>query len=65
MNPLLANNLEKIKIYCRQYDVEKLYAFGSATKERCQACTLDKLNIYCVKSVGLTPCDMCIGALNG
>jgi uncharacterized protein len=33
MNPLLEYNLEKIKLYCRQHDVEKLYAFGSATTD--------------------------------
>jgi uncharacterized protein len=30
MNPLLKKNMEKIRTYCQQHDVEKLYAFGSA-----------------------------------
>ncbi len=50
MNPLLANNLEKIKIYCRQYDVEKLYAFGSATKQRCPIFNLKKLRKFALKA---------------
>ena len=33
MNNLLKNNIEKIKKYCREYDVEKLYAFGSVMDE--------------------------------
>ena len=31
MNKLLENNLEQIKNYCQEYDVEKLHAFGSIT----------------------------------
>ncbi len=31
MNKLLENNLEQIKQYCREYDVERLHAFGSIT----------------------------------
>lgn len=33
MNPLLKKNLKKIRFYCQQRDVEKLYAFGSATTD--------------------------------
>lgn len=29
MNNLLKNNLDKIRKYCTEHDVEKLYAFGS------------------------------------
>lgn len=29
MNTLLTNNLETVIKYCREYNVEKLYAFGS------------------------------------
>ncbi len=29
MNILIKNNLDQIRKYCREYDVEKLYAFGS------------------------------------
>jgi|SRR3989304_4972857 len=29
MNNLLKNNLDKLRQYCQEYDVEKLYAFGS------------------------------------
>jgi len=34
MNKLLKNNLKQIKNYCQQFDVEKLYAFGSITTDR-------------------------------
>ena len=33
MNKLLENNLEQIKSYCQEYDVEKLHAFGSITSD--------------------------------
>ena len=33
MNKLLEKNLELIKNYCREYDVEKLHAFGSVTSD--------------------------------
>lgn len=34
MNRLLENNLSKIKTFCKQFDVERLHAFGSATSEK-------------------------------
>ncbi|MBF0119588.1 MAG: nucleotidyltransferase domain-containing protein [Desulfobacterales bacterium] len=33
MNKLLENNLDKISKYCKDYEVEKLYAFGSITTD--------------------------------
>ncbi|MBF0099345.1 MAG: nucleotidyltransferase domain-containing protein [Desulfobacterales bacterium] len=33
MNNLLKNSLDKITKYCEDYDVEKLYAFGSITTD--------------------------------
>ncbi len=33
MNKLLKNNLDRISQYCQDYDVEKLYAFGSITTD--------------------------------
>ena len=34
ITPFLQNHLETIRTYCRQYDVKKLYAFGSAITDR-------------------------------
>ena len=34
MNKLLENNLEQIKNYCQEYDVERLHVFGSITSDR-------------------------------
>lgn len=33
MNKLLKHNLEQIRKYCQEYDVERLYAFGSITSD--------------------------------
>ncbi len=33
MNKLLTNNLEQIRNYCQEFDVERLHAFGSITTD--------------------------------
>ena len=37
MNKLLEKNLEKIRLCCQEYDVERLHAFGSITSENFSA----------------------------
>jgi len=34
MNTILENNLDIIKNYCREYDVERLHAFGSINSDQ-------------------------------
>jgi uncharacterized protein len=54
MNELIEKNIEIIKNYCAQHDVEKLYAFGSVISDN----LTDKSDIDLLIKFKEIPCDL-------
>ncbi len=54
MNEIIEKNIEIIRDYCRKYDVERLYAFGSIISDK----STDKSDIDLLIKFKEIPCDI-------